>query len=344
MSFPWTIRPRFCGRMAFQKRIQRGAVSALCALLLSFAGACGPVEKTSPPSAPKPVATGQQAALAPLSVPPQSVAGERPPQPGQSGTTYMPNGLPALQPALGLKPELLFAEKLTDENARFTRLENAVVEMRQEFEAVKPAIVRLAAVEEDMQVLLTQLESLVQNAPPPQDPTLTMNAEEPPTEPVPEAVTQPPVAVEQVTAPPVAIAPPAPESQQEQAEEEPQPVPVIAAPVLQNAASGATVNNIRIGEHEAMTRLVIDLSAPTPYKIDIDNTENFLLIELPDAGWSAPRQGASAAAPLLTSWASQPMNNAKGSHIIFQLRSDVIVVRQDTMSDPDRIVIDLKKM
>lgn len=80
----------------------------------------------------------------------------------------MPNGLPALMPASkGLNADQLFAEKLSSDDARLKRLENAVADLRREFDAVKPAIIRLSAVEADMEELVTQLQSLTPGAVPP---------------------------------------------------------------------------------------------------------------------------------------------------------------------------------
>jgi len=52
----------------------------------------------------------------------------------------LPNGLPALKPLKGVNVDTLFAENIKSTDRRFDRLENAVVDMRREFEAVKPAI------------------------------------------------------------------------------------------------------------------------------------------------------------------------------------------------------------
>tara|TARA_B100000780_G_scaffold276383_2_gene244844 strand:+ start:686 stop:1672 length:987 start_codon:yes stop_codon:yes gene_type:complete len=53
---------------------------------------------------------------------------------------------------------------------------------------------------------------------------------------------------------------------------------------------GSVVKNIRLGEHPGKTRLVLDLTGETKYRMDLDNDEHLLLIELSDAGWSAAGQ------------------------------------------------------
>jgi hypothetical protein len=97
-----------------------------------------------------------------LSAPP--VAEDRPPLPGQSGNPLMPNGLPALQPH-GVDLQKMFSEDIKDPIERIKRVENAVVEMRRDFDAVLPSIVCLVAVEQDMQDLTKQLGVLLQNEP-----------------------------------------------------------------------------------------------------------------------------------------------------------------------------------
>lgn len=106
------------------------------------------------------------------SAPPGST--DRPLEPGQSGAQYLPNGLPVL-PARGINAELLFAEKISDTDDRFRRLENAVTDLRRELNAAMPAIVRLSAVEQDMQELLGQLQTLVEGGPGPVDLSLDMH-------------------------------------------------------------------------------------------------------------------------------------------------------------------------
>lgn len=293
-----------------------------------FLASCGGAAPTAGAASKE---DGVQQAIAPLSIPAPPDSGDRPLQAGQSGTAYMPNGLPALQPR-GLKPEMLFAEKLKDEDARFQRLENAVVDMRQEFEAVKPAIVRLAAVEEDMQILLQQLESLVNT---------------------PSVAQMPPIPVEETALPPEAatLSPqaliPSPNTT---TTPQADPKPVVELPVVEEAggkkpeiAAGPTVQNVRIGEHGDTTRLVLDMKAKASFTHDLDNKEHLLLVEIPDAGWSAAQQGTSSDASLIESWSVQPMENGKGSRLIIRLRRDVVLASAAALAEPDRIMLDLKK-
>lgn len=319
MSFSWTPALDFSGRILFLERTEQSTLRGLCAfaclILFSFAlVSCGGSSSGDPPKTIS--STKQEVGVAPLSVPAPPGAGAHVAAPGQSDTTYMPNGLPALQPALGLKPEMMFAEKIKDQDARFDRLENAVMGMRQEFEAVKPAIIRLAAVEEDMQILLKQLESLVQNPPAQVEETLVAQDQTPLL-----------AGAEQVTLPPETAAPAASASPQK----------IIAA-----TASGITVQNVRVGEREGITRLVIDVNGVTSYKNDLDNNERLLLIEMPEAGWAAAQSATLEKSPLIESWAMQAMENGKGSRLIIRLRKNVIIVTASALTAPDRIMIDLR--
>src|SRR5262245_20273637 len=65
-----------------------------------------------------------------------------------------------LAPPTGLKFTPLFAEPVSDEDARFRRLEDAVQALRNDFDTVTPSIVRLVAIEGDINNLVGQLETL----------------------------------------------------------------------------------------------------------------------------------------------------------------------------------------
>ncbi|MBK7363458.1 MAG: hypothetical protein IPJ01_14395 [Micavibrio sp.] len=168
MSISRTILPGSSGGMVIAKSIERSVRVALCAPVLAFfLVSCGPAEpgtaarSSTSSSASKP-STGPTIAGITAPAPPGSA--DRPLEPGQNGAQYMPNGLPVL-PARGINAEMLFAEKITDSDERFRRLENAVTDLRRELNAAMPAIVRLSAVEQDMQELLGQLQTLVEGGP-----------------------------------------------------------------------------------------------------------------------------------------------------------------------------------
>ncbi len=310
MSLSRTARPASSGRFYCTGRKEQSASRrhVFCAaLFVFFLASCGGQDaSTGPPH--KPTVSGasvtrQSGEIAPLHIPPDAAA--RPLQPGESGTVYMPNGLPALT-SHGIRADLLFVEKLTDPASRFDRLENAVMGIRQEFDAVKPAIIRLAAVEEDMQILLRQLETLVQNAPAP--------------------VPLPPEGDRDVA---VMDAPSSPPS-----ENVPSVMPV----------TGPQVQNLRIGEHGDVTRLVLDVSAAVAYHHDLDNGEHLLLVEIPGAMWSSAMQGTAPPSSLIETWTAQPLDGGKGMRLIIRLRGNAVVVKDTALIAPDRIMIDLKRL
>jgi len=167
MSVSSTVQPGFSGRSAMLLKLKTSAVYALAFGVCAVLSACSPSASSSVKNAAAPATVSSQPSIAPITALPPG-ADSRPLQPGQSGTTYMPNGLPALMPASkGLNADQLFAEKLSSDDARLKRLENAVADLRREFDAVKPAIIRLSAVEADMEELVTQLQSLAPGAVPP---------------------------------------------------------------------------------------------------------------------------------------------------------------------------------
>ena len=294
----------------------------LLPLFLSACGGSGPSTATN-----KIVDQNTQRTIAAVNATAPPGARARPLKPGESGTVYTPDGLPALQPARGINADMLFAEKINDSDARFDRLETAVTDMRREFEAVKPAIVRLVAVEDDMQALLKQLETLVQNPPAPVDAVMIET-------PLPEDIASPAPAVQSVssTLTPAAEVMPAPLAAQ------PETIPVTA-PQNNNMIHG---QGLRIGEHANMTRLVIDLSGAVKYSYDLDNAENLLLIELPGADWTAAQTETLKKSPLVQSWTIQPMENGQGSRLIINLHKAVKVVKDSALSGPARIVFDLQ--
>lgn len=222
----------------------------------------------------------------------------------------LPNGLPALKPLKGVNVDRLFAENITNTDRRFERLENAVVDMRREFEAVKPAIVRLVAVEEDIQQMVEQLE--------------TIASQEQYAAPAP--IVQQPINQPQDLKPLDLQAPQTSNNGAPQATE-PKPMPAKASPAP-NTASGPVVKNLRTGIHSNKVRLVLDMSAKTPYTIDLDSSENILIIELPQAGWSGARSKAfGAKEPLLASYNVEAINGGKGTRIIIPLKKSSSVLK-----------------
>jgi len=279
-----------------------------------------PLEQTSSEAStdknPQDSAKNVQASIA---IPPRYDS--RPPKPGQSPSQTMPNGLPALQ-TKGVNVDTLFAQDITDSNTRFARIENAVLDLRREFESFKPAITRLVAVESDIQDLIKQLDILLrteQSSPPPM------------------ATSPPPTPVSAPTPPP-------PKLQAQDTIDAPHKEP--AAPP--KAVNGSTVvQSLRIGEHGDKTRLVLDVNRQTAYSTDLDNQENLLIIETPDAGWSGDQQQSFSKSQLLRSYSVKAMNDGKGSRVIISLKRGTKILKEQALppgKNPNhRIFIDLQK-
>ena len=256
----------------------------------------------------------------PVAMPPNY--GSRPGQPGQMHSTTMPNGLPALQPK-GINVDSLFAENISDTNQRFARLENAVLDIRREFETFKPAITRLVAVESDIQDLIKQLDMLLSSEP--AAPPMPLMPEAAPTSLTPSDQAPPPNAG--------SIASPA------------QPPTQPRAPAPTAASGGPVVKSLRIGQHSDKVRLVLDVSKTTPYSADLDAQERLLIIELPGAQWNAARQQSFSRSKLLQSYSVEPINNGAGSRVVITLKGPTQLIKQQALppgSNPNhRIFLDL---
>lgn len=352
MSLQPTPAPGLSGRFSFVFYGMRSVMLLLGVLLLS---SCGLGEKLSGKNDSGTTAT-TEAGEASAPIPPLAA----PAKPGEVGTAFTPDGLPALQP-LGVNVDKLFAERIKDEDKRFERVENAVLELRKEFDAVKPAIVRLVAVQNDMQDLVAQLHTLLTNEPAPREDAVTVETEPLAAAP-PQDGKKAPATVTAAPPPPAAQSPPLPAAltppatpPPEIAAAPPPPAVVPSAAPKQEAsggrpvsagAAGAQVRALRIGEHEDKTRLVFDVAGPVSYRYDIDNGEKIMIVELPGAGWAGQTQWTSAKAPLLASYTVTPSDGG-GSRVVIQLKQAASAVYETTIAggpgEAFRIVIDLRR-
>lgn len=287
----------------------------------------------------------------PVAIPPKF--GDRPLEPGQTPTTYLPNGLPALKPMKGINPETLFAENIKNTDKRFNRVENAVVDLRKEFEVYKPSIVRLAAVEADIQNLIKELEVLLQETPTQQpianpragpDTNSQLRVEQLDPEPSPptldgQEALQPPTALSaQDTASP---SKPIPEKQAPKIEKKAQPKP------MPKSFDGVSAQNLRVGKHSNKVRLVIDTNEKTDFSIDLDNNEKLIVIELPNAKWHGDSNMSFKYPKLIESYVAEPLNDGRGTLLILSLKKTTKILSEKRLS-PDatngfhRIYFDLE--
>jgi hypothetical protein len=349
------------------------SVLLTCVLLAGGLSACSPFSDSAPETSNGPTAAvtiNPQDPQTALTVPPNSI--DRPLKPGEMGTQTLPNGLPALQPLKGVNVDQLFSENVRDSDARFDRLENAVLDLRREFEAVKPAVVRLVAVEADIQQLVEQLEVMLRDdsfAPSsgapmpvpaveeaqsemmePQDDLMDSGSTQASSAPLALSDTaQPnnpaPSSLNPATTSPTATTAATPPTSANAADEAPATAPAVST---SSASSGDVAKALRIGRHEGFTRVVIDASAQTPYRIDLDSQENILLIEMPQATWIGPKTMSFAPSSLVSSYVVEPLDNGQGSRIIVMLAKPATIAKDQVLqpgSNPDfRILIDLKPL
>lgn len=201
-----------------------------------------------------------------LALPPEVKSGEN------ANPRQKLEGLKGLK---GVNVDQLFSQNIRDTDKRFDRLEEAFVDFRKEFEAVKPEIVRLVAIEKDIQTLIDMLSSDLNL--PQQSPQFanTPMMPGPANAPVPLAES----GISQTAAEAPATNAQLPQVQATQ--------PQTTAPVAQPTSPPAvTLTNLRYGEHESYTRFVIDATGSTPYNATIDPAGKNLIIKVPSSAWN----------------------------------------------------------
>lgn len=306
----------------------RKIASSLCfVLFLGLIVACSPNsllhpnknESTKAKSEIKPGEIGK-----PVALPPRF--GTEPPKQGQQNTALSPNGLPTLTPK-GINVDTIFSSDIRNTNDRFDRVENAVIDLKKEFESYKPSIVRLASVESDIQNLIQELEVLLNDEPQKPNENVTLDIQQ--LNPVPTSQPTP------LSKPPATKA-----------------KPIKAAPKTKPTRptqkyDGTVGVGLRVADHADKTRIVIDLNNKTPYTIDLDNNEKILIVELPNAKWIGNKTHKFVTSPVLDKLDVETINGGSGSLIIFALKKPTKVLQQnilgaDKKHPHNRIYFDLK--
>ncbi|GJL85517.1 MAG: hypothetical protein DHS20C02_12920 [Micavibrio sp.] len=223
--------------------------------------------------------------------------------------------------SLGLNLETYFAGDLKDDGDRIRRLERAVVAMHKDLKIMAPTLQRLADVEVAMKQSVHK--SVLQ---PPQ--SLLAQEKGP-----------------MVAAPPVVTGPPLPSASATTGK----PVDPGARPMAAPADGSSVVSGIRTGEHPGKVRIVFDVTSKnTVYTADLDNAENILVVELPNARWKTPTDFENfRAMPVLKSYKVDTFNNGAGNIFVLQLKKSTEIIKQGKYpalsGGGERIVIDLKK-
>ena len=323
------------------------ALSLCFTLFLGLLTACSPegllhlktTESNTAPSAKKSKNAGKNESIsAPIALPP--AFNNQPTKLGQTKNQYMPNGLPALKPMKGINADTLFTKNIKDTGDRFNRVENAVVDLKKEFDTYKPSIVRLAAVESDIQNLIKELEVLLQETPANQPPQTLVEPSEPQLQ-VTQLTPQPsprldPQKVVQAQAPPPQVnkEPDKPPKKQHNKPKEPPEKRVAPKATPPPTYDGLVAMNLRVGEHADKLRIVLDTNHRSNFSIDLDNDEKLIIIELPDARWIDGNNKTFRNSKLLESYSVEPLNNGKGSMIVLSLKKTTKILREKRLS-PD---------
>lgn len=293
----------------------RKIASSLCFMLfLGLIVACSPNsllhpnknESSNKRAESKPGEIGK-----PVALPPRF--GTEPLKQGANNSATSPNGLPVLSPK-GINVDTIFSQDIRNTNDRFDRVENAVIDLKKEFESYKPAIVRLAAVESDIQNLIQELEVLLEEPPASPNQSATLDIQQLNPTPI---------------IPPTQLSKPKPPTQKTAKAKAPPPKkpPTPAKTYKDTVGVG-----LRVADHKDKTRVVIDLNRKTPHTIDLDNNEKILIVELPEARWVGNKEHKFVSSPVLSKLEVEPINNGAGSLIIFTLKKSTQIKQKNILA------------
>ncbi len=244
----------------------------------------------------------------------------------------------------------LFGTASRNDDERFERLETVVQQLRDDFDAVSPAINRLVSIEREIQMLVDQLQVLVENdgnpspaqiIPPVSAAMLEENVQEFPQE-NPAALSSP-----VPLAPPLAEVTPAPVPQQDLVQ-----APVVTPPAQKTpdpvsaTSSDATLTNVRVADHDKTTRVVFESNKNISYTASVD-PEKILLVTFAQ-GSAAENIAASSTKSSLIKSIDQTPQNSGGFIVAMPLAKSTKIVRHGVLQ-PDgtnknyRIYIDLER-
>jgi hypothetical protein len=197
----------------------------------------------------------------------------------------------ALAPPEGVKPKPLFEEPVKDEAARVARIEKAVQELRNDFDTITPAVVRMVAMENSMRELIDQLKGLNGAA------TAT---------PLPDSV---PPSSAPSSIPGTGGKPGSKDSSKPQAllPEQAAAIAPAAAPDIEPAPSpalpgAARVTALRTGDHGGTSRIVLELSEKAAATAALDSGGRRLVIDLMNLNWTGAAQAGAVKKGLIGSW------------------------------------------
>ena len=217
---------------------------------------------------------------------------------------------------MGLKTNALFSENLSNDDARFERLENTVGTIHQDLAELKPSIKRLVSVERDLQDLMMQLDALLNEE------NVTPRRMAPTTIIPPQTITN--LQAKTIKATPQTAS---------------KPFPKIDS-------SKATIHSLRLADHAGKTRLVIETTQNMKYSASLDQNENLLILSFDKGDIAFNPSGLSKKSKLVN--AVTTTTEGSGQLIIIELASASDLIQQGRIKPNKdnayhRIFIDLKR-
>lgn len=226
---------------------------------------------------------------------------------------------------------------------RLENVEMALVELRREIDKTVPAFEKLMVIDQKISALsaaLHQSQKIPETIPDinaPYNPALYSS----------QVAAVPQVAQISSHASPQILNVPR-ENLQQQPKFENLPTPVVkpssVSPSKPYDSVGPSVQNIRFGEHNGRTRLVLDLTAPVAFSHDLDNNEKILVLELPGTKWNTTKMAQVSRSSLILSYSVQDGNQG-GSRLVLQLKKPVRVRTAEALKPTGvkghRVFIDL---
>ena len=122
---------------------------------------------------------------------------------------------------------------------------------------------------------------------------------------------------------------------------------VQQASVKAKSATGgpAVVQSVRIGQHPGKVRIVMDLSAQTPYELSHDPKSNSIFVELPYATWSARQSWKGVNSKILNNYKVE--KTGSGSRLMLGVEDGVDIGASGLLKangdKKDRLYIDIEK-
>lgn len=224
------------------------------------------------------------------------------------------------------KPETALPVPATGNEDKIAKLEQQIADLQKEVAANRPKIAKIDVIEQKFKDLSLGLDKI--------DATYNVKPVAPsPVAPIAAAPVTPVAKIPEKPVTPVPVAPPkAPEKAPAKPEpkvEKPKAEPVKAEAPKPAVAGKKTVQDLRIGEKPAFSRLVLDLGQPVKITYDIDNDEKILLIDIPGFAWDAAKTKTFPKSLLIASY--QVQTDDKGSHLVVQLRKAAKVANYSTI-------------